>query len=131
MKKYLLLAFFALSQLAWAQRFPVDSMEVAVLKSAQFPQITLTTQGFSWLRILSLGLLDGNEKTFNMTAAVRIKDASNRFVTHGMLNNYRGSPIAIRRDGGGSITEIWVLTPQEKAAFEQRAAQLKAMGVRQ
>lgn len=43
MKKYLLALLLALSSTAWAHRFPIDSMEVAVLKSASFPQVTLIT----------------------------------------------------------------------------------------
>ena len=66
MKKYLLALLLALSSTAWAYRFPIDSMEVAVLKSASFPQVTLTTDGFSWLRI---------------------KDENNRFINHGQLQN--------------------------------------------
>lgn len=124
MKKYWLILLLALSSMAWAYRFPMDNIEVAVLKSAAFPQVTLTSEGFSWLRVLTLGWLDG-AKTFNMVQGVRIKDENNRFVTHGMLPNYAGKVVALRRDGAGNILEIWVLTPQESEAFKQRAAMLQ------
>ena len=90
MKKYLLALLLALSSTAWAHRFPIDSMEVAVLKSASFPQVTLTTDGFSWLRTLTLGWLDDGAKTVDMVQGVRIKDENNRFITHGQLQNYTG-----------------------------------------
>ena len=80
MKKYLLALLLALSSTAWAYRFPIDSMEVAVLKSASFPQVTLTTDGFSWLRTLTLGWLDDGAKTVDMVQGVRIKDENNRFI---------------------------------------------------
>lgn len=121
MKKYLLALLLALSSTAWAHRFPIDSMEVAVLKSASFPKVTLTTEGFSWLRVLTLGWLDGGAKTVDMVQGVRIKDDQNRFITHGQLSNYAGRIVALRRNGAGNIVEIWVLTPEENAAFKQRA----------
>lgn len=124
MKKYLLMLLLGLSSAAWAQRFPVDNMEVAVLKSAQFPQAELTSQGFSWLRFLSLGWLDGAQ-TFNMVQGVRIKDENNRFITHGMLPQHAGKVVALRRNGAGEIMEIWVLTPTEHQAFQERAARLQ------
>ena len=125
MKKYLLALLLALSSTAWAYRFPIDSMEVAVLKSASFPQVTLTTAGFSWLRTLTLGWLDDGAKTVDMVQGVRIKDENNRFITHGQLQNYTGRIVALRRDGAGNILEMWILTPQENEAFKERAALLQ------
>lgn len=124
MKKYLLMLLLGFSSAAWAQRFPVDSMEVAVLKSAQFPQAELTNQGLSWLRILTLGWLDG-AKTFNMVQGVRIKDENNRFITHGLLPQHAGKVVALRRNGAGEIVEIWILTPVEHQAFQERAERPK------
>ncbi len=125
MKKYWLILLLAFSSTVWAYRFPIDSMEVAVLKSASFPQVTLTSEGFSWLRVLTLGWLDNGSKTFNMVQGVRIKDENNRFITHGQLANHSGKIVALRRDGAGNITEMWILTPQENAAFKERAALLQ------
>lgn len=127
MKKYLVMLLLGLGTAAWAQqaqRFPVDSMDVAVLKSAQFPQAELTGTGFSWLRILTLGWLDGAE-TFNMVQGVRIKDENNRFITHGALPQHSGKVVALRRNGAGDIMEIWILTPAEREAFERRAELLQ------
>ena len=125
MKKYLRALLLALSSTAWAYRFPIDSMEVAVLKSASFPQVTLTTDGFSWLRTLTLGWLDDGAKTVDMVQGVRIKDENNRFITHGQLQNYTGRIVALRRNGVGNIVEMWILTPQENEAFKERAALLQ------
>ncbi|MBH5329324.1 hypothetical protein H9Q10_06530 [Eikenella sp. S3360] len=125
MKKYFLVLLLAFSSTVWAYRFPVDSMEVAVLKSASFPQVTFTSEGFSWLRVLTLGWLGDGAKTFDMVQGVRIKDENNRFITHGQLPNYAGKVVALRRNGAGNVVEMWILTPQENEAFKQRAALLQ------
>ena len=106
MKKYLLALLLALSSTAWAYRFPIDSMEVAV-------------------RTLTLGWLDDGAKTVDMVQGVRIKDENNRFITHGQLQNYTGRIVALRRNGAGNIVEMWILTPQENEAFKERAALLQ------
>lgn len=127
MKKYLLLLLIALcGQTASAQRFPVNDMEIAVLRGVQFPQVQLSNEGFSWLRLLTLGWLDGTQ-TFDMTAGVRIRDENNRFIVHGRLPEHNGKIIAIRRTPYGQISEIWVLTPAEHEAFRRYADQREAL----
>lgn len=127
MKKYLLaLILFAISHSAWAQRFPVENMEVAVLRQAQFPQVQLSNEGFSWLRFLTLGWLD-NSQTFNMTMNVRIRDENNRFILHGRLAEHTGKIVAIRRTQAGQISEIWLLTPAEHQAFRELAERKAAI----
>ena len=94
MKKYLLALLLALSSTAWAYRFPIDSMEVAVLKSASFPQVTLTTDGFSWLRTLTLGWLDDGAKTVDMVQGVRVTFAV-------VEARQRSDPLSVAHVDGG------------------------------
>lgn len=127
MKKLLFTLFIlAIGQSAWAQRFPVENMEVAVLRQAQFPQVQLSSDGFSWLRFLTLGWLDGSQ-TFNMTMNVRIRDENNRFITHNRLPQHTGKVVALRRTNAGQVSEIWILTPAEHEAFRQLAERKAAL----
>lgn len=113
------------SPLTWAQRTVPAEMEVAVLKQVAYPQIVLGDGGFPWLKVLTLGLLDNRDSAFNTTHDLRIKDERNRFIVRGRLAVHTGKTVAVRRDGAGNITEIWVLTDAEQRMFEQRAAALK------
>lgn len=121
MKKLFTLLVLLCSSLTWAQRAVPADMDVAVLKKVDYPKIVLSDGGLSWLKVLTLGWLDGNAAAFNAAADLRIKDERNRFIVRGRLAGHTGKTVAVRRDGGGNIREIWVLTDAEKAAFEQHA----------
>ncbi len=122
MKKLFTLLILLFSSLTWAQRAVPADMDVAVLKQVAYPQIVLSDGGLSWLKILTLGWLDGNAAAFNTTPDLRIKDERNRFIVRGKLTGHTGKAVAVRRNEAGSVSEIWVLTDAEKQAFEQRAA---------
>ncbi|MDO5686925.1 MAG: hypothetical protein Q4G42_06045 [Neisseria sp.] len=107
---------------AWAGRVLPQDMDMAVIKSAQYPEIVLTPEGFSWLKFLTLGWLD-KAQSFQMTAAVKVRNQKNLFVTHGNLPRFAGEAVAVRRNNSNQITEIWVLTEPEKEIFRQRALQ--------
>ncbi|QEY25705.1 hypothetical protein [Neisseria zalophi] len=123
MKKILTTLFILLfSSVAWAQRAVPADMDIAILKQVNYPQVVLSNGGIPWLKILTLGWLDNNVSAFNTTHDLRIKDERNRFIVRGKLPYHTGKTVALRRDAAGNITEIWLLTPAEKQAFEQRAA---------
>lgn len=122
MKKIFTLLILLSSSLTWAQRAVPADMDVAVLKQVAYPQIVLSDGGLSWLKVLTLGWLDGNAATFNTASDLRIKDERNRFIVRGRLTGQTGKAVAVRRDAAGNVSEIWLLTDAEKKAFEQRAA---------
>ncbi|MGL5466941.1 MAG: hypothetical protein ACRDCT_01935, partial [Shewanella sp.] len=57
-----LLVFLVLfcSSITWAQRTVPNDMDVAILKKVNLPYVELSNGGFSWLKLLTLGWLDGN-----------------------------------------------------------------------
>ncbi|MDO1509997.1 MULTISPECIES: hypothetical protein [unclassified Neisseria] len=122
MRKLFTLLILLCSSLTWAQRTVPDDMDVAVLKQVAYPQVVLSNDGISWLKILTLGWLDNNVSAFNTTHDLRIRDERNRFVVRGKLASKTGKTVAVKRDAEGNINEIWVLTEGEEEAVKQRAA---------
>lgn len=122
MYRWLSVLVLLLSGLVWAQRTVPNDMDVAVLKQVSYPQIVLSNNDLSWLKILTLGWLD-HAQAFNVGSDVRIRDENNRFIVRGKLNAKVGKTVAVRRDSDGNIKEIWVLTEPEQRLFEQRATQ--------
>ncbi|UOO82151.1 hypothetical protein LVJ83_01335 [Uruburuella testudinis] len=106
------------TSMVWAQRAIPQDMDVAVLKRVSYPQIVLSNDGLSWLKILTLGWLD-RSAVFEVAPAVRIRDEHNRFIVRGKLVAKTGKTVAVRRDGGNRILEIWVLSEPERQVFEQ------------
>lgn len=121
MRKILAVCILLCSSLSWAQRTIPDDMDVAILKEVNYPQIVLSNGGISWLKILTLGWLD-NTSAFNISPGLKIKDERNRFIVRGKLTAKIGKTIAIRRDGGNNIQEIWILSEPEKQVFVQRGS---------
>lgn len=119
---------FCFAAPSWAARVLPDDMDMAVLKAADYPRVVLTSEGISWLQILTLGWLDKSQ-VFEMNTNVRIRNQKNLFVTHNKLPQFAGQAVAVRRDKAGRISEIWVLTPQEKEIYRRRA-QEKAQRLR-
>lgn len=122
MKKILAIGILLCSSLTWAQRTIPEDMDVAILKKVDYPQVVLSTGGFSWLKMLTLGWLD-NTSAFNISPALKIRDEKNRFIVRGKLSAKAGRAVAVKRDGGNNIIEIWVLTEPERQIFEQRGRQ--------
>ena len=121
MSRWLSVLVLLVSTMAWAQRTVPDDMDVAVLKQVSYPQIVLGNNDLLWLKILTLGWLDRSQ-AFNARSDVRIRDENNRFIVRGRLNAKVGKTVAVRRDAGNNISEIWILTEPERQIFEQRAA---------
>lgn len=108
------------SSLTWAQRDVPTDMSVAVLKQVELPYVKLSSGGFSWTKLLTLGLVDGNADRFQLSRFVRIRDENDRFIVLGRLNAQVGKPLAVKQDGAGVIREIWVLTEGEVQNFAER-----------
>ncbi len=108
------------SSLTWAQRDVPTDMSVAVLKEVELPYVKLSSGGFSWTKLLTLGLVDGNAHRFQLSRFVRIRDENDRFIVLGRLNAQVGKPLAVKQDGAGVIREIWVLTEGEVQNFAER-----------
>lgn len=108
------------SSLTWAQRDVPTDMSVAVLKQVELPYVKLSSGGFSWTKLLTLGLVDGNAGRFQLSRFVRIRDENDRFIVLGRLNAQVGKPLAVKQDGAGVIREIWVLTEGEVQSFAER-----------
>lgn len=116
----LTLCILLCSSLTWAQRNVPSDMNVAVLKRVEFPYLTLSRSGFSWINLLTFGLLDGNRATVQVSRFVKIRDENDRFMVLGRLTTIRaGKIIAIRQNGAGLVEEIWILTEQEAQAAER------------
>ena len=111
----------ALALPAWARELPRD-MEVAYMKSAQYPNVELSSGGFSWVKLLTLGLADSSQP-YQMTVGVRIRNQNHTFITHGALPQYSGNFIAFKRNNLNQIQEIWLLNDYEVDAFRQKAAE--------
>lgn len=110
---------------AWARDLPKE-MDVAVLQSIELPYVELGSGGFSWLKLLTLGIADGNSAKFQVARGVRLKDENDRFMVMGRLTAQTGKPVAVRRDAAGVVREIWILTEPEAEAFKNKEAQREA-----
>lgn len=120
LRKILTLFILLCASSAWAQRDVPSDMSVAVLKQVALPHIKLSSGGFSWTKFLTLGLVDGNSADFQVSRFVRIRDEKDRFIVLGRLNAQVGKPVAVKRDGAGTVREIWVLTADEVQAYAER-----------
>ena len=126
MKKVLLLtALLGVMQVAMAARALPTDMDIAVLKNYQQRQVELSPDGFSWLKFFTLGWLD-KSRIFEMSAAVKVKDESNRFITYNKLSKKLGKVVAVKRDPYNNIDEIWILTDREREQFRQLAKEREA-----
>ena len=126
MKKVLLLTvLLGVMQVAMAARALPTNTDIAVLKHYQQRQVELSPDGFSWLKFFTLGWLD-KSRIFDMSAAVKVKDESNRFITYNKLSRHLGKVVAVKRDPYNNINEIWVLTDREREQFRQIAKQREA-----
>ena len=106
---------------AAARELPQD-MEVAYMKAAEFPTVQLSSGGFSWVKLLTLGLAD-NAQNFQMSHSAKMRNKKNTFVTRGKLSMYGGNFVAFKRNNKGQIQELWVLADHEVDEFRQRAAE--------
>ena len=126
MKKVLFLtALLGVMQVAMAARALPTNMDIAVLKNYQQRQVELSPDGFSWLKFFTLGWLD-KSRIFEMSAAVKVKDENNRFITYNKLSKNLGKVVAVKRDPYNNIDEIWILTDREREQFRQLAKEREA-----
>ena len=105
---------------AAARELPRD-MEVAYMKSAQYPNVELSSGGFSWVKLLTLGLADGSQ-TYTMAGSVKVRNQRNAFVTRGKISMFRDVFVAFKRNNNNQIQEIWILNDTEVEKFREQAA---------
>ena len=121
LRGFIAVSILLLSSLTWARTLP-DDMDVAVLKRIDLPYVELSSGGFSWMKVLTLGWIDGNAATFQLARGVRLRDENDRFLVLGRLTVQSGKPVAVKRDAAGVIRELWLLNDDEVAAFKEKAA---------
>ncbi|ASK26828.1 hypothetical protein [Neisseria chenwenguii] len=117
-----LVLLVSLPALAAQRDLPAD-INVAVLKKVELPYLELGNGGVSWIKILTLGLVDGKAQKFQISRFARIKDENDRYTSAAKLQTKTGRPIAVKRDAAGVIREVWVLHDEESAVFAAQAAQ--------
>lgn len=122
LRGFIAVSILLLSSLTWARTLP-DDMDVAVLKRIDLPYVELSSGGFSWMKVLTLGWIDGNAATFQLARGVRLRDENDRFLVLGRLTVQSGKPVAVKRDAAG---ELWLLNDDEVAAFKEKAAAAQA-----
>ncbi|QEY24151.1 hypothetical protein [Neisseria animalis] len=105
---------------AWAQRQIPADMDTAVLKNVDLPYITVDYGGFSWQKLLSLGISSGQTARLPVSRFVRIKNERNRFIVIGRLGIQTGKTVALKQDGSGVVQEIWILNAAEQNQAAQR-----------
>ncbi|UOP00605.1 hypothetical protein [Kingella potus] len=122
MKKIFLFVctLFLASHMAFAGRVLPPDMRLAVLKKADYPDIVLSGDGWTWTQILTLGLVNNNQTEAEALGSIRIKDTYNRFITKNRLVKHIGQPVGVFFDRQGQIKEIWVLTPKEREEMKRR-----------
>ena len=125
LRGFIAVSILFLSSLTWARTLP-DDMGVAVLKRIDLPYVELSSGGFSWMKVLTLGWIDGNAATFQLARGVRLRDENDRFLVLGRLTVQSGKPVAVKRDAAGVIRELWLLNDDEVAAFKEKAAAAQA-----
>ena len=109
----------ALALPAAARELPRD-MEVAYMKSAQYPNVKLSSGGLSWLKLLTLGLADSSQN-YTVASSVKIRNQRHAFVTRGKMSMFHDVFIAFKRDNNNQIQEIWILNDNEVDKFKERA----------
>ena len=57
-----------------AQRKLPNDMDAAVLKQVELPYLKVSRGGFSWTRLLTLGIADGNSAKLQITRFTKIHD---------------------------------------------------------
>ena len=62
-----------------AQRKLPSDMDAAVLKQVELPYLKVSRGGFSWTRLLTLGIADGNYAKLQITRFTKIHDENDRF----------------------------------------------------
>ena len=110
------------SSLVHAQRSLTDDMDVAVLKTVDLPYLKVSKGGFSWTRLLTLGIVDGNAAKLQITRFTKIHDENDRFIPMGRLLNQTGKAVAFKyNEESRLVREIWILTDAEADRFAAHA----------
>ena len=117
------------SSLVHAQRSLPDDMDVAVLKTVDLPYLKVSKGGFSWTRLLTLGIVDGNAAKLQITRFTKIHDENDRFIPMGRLLNQTGKAVAFKyNEESRLVREIWILTDAEADRFIEHAKKQKKGG---
>lgn len=117
LRGFILSLILTVSSFAYAQRNLPDDMDVAVLKKVELPYLKVNQGGFSWVRLLTLGIAKGNNTTLQITRFTRIHDENDRFIPMGRLPAQAGKSIAFKHNDAGLVREIWILTEAESEKF--------------
>ena len=97
-------------------------MDVAVLKTVDLPYLKVSKGGFSWTRLLTLGIVDGNAAKLQITHFTKIHDENDRFIPMGRLLNQTGKAVAFKyNEESRLVREIWILTDAEADRFAAHA----------
>ncbi|MBQ5429197.1 MAG: hypothetical protein IIU35_02220 [Neisseriaceae bacterium] len=96
-------------------------MEVAYMKSAQYPNVELSSGGLSWVKLLTLGLAD-NSQTYTLAGSVVVRNQRNATVTRGKISMFHDVFVAFKRNSNNQIQEIWILKKEEVDKFREEAA---------
>ena len=108
---------------AAAARVLPDDADMAELKRVELPYVELRQGGFSWVRLLTLGLADSGSAQFRIARFTRVSDENGRFIPWGRLGVYRGRAVAFRTSGNPSdrlIRDIWILSELEAAQMQAK-----------
>ena len=108
------------SSFVHAQRSLPDDMDVAVLKTVDLPYLKVSKGGFSWTRLLTLGIVDGNAAKLQITRFTKIHDENDRFIPMGRLLNQTKY-----NEESRLVREIWILTDAEADRFIEHAKKQK------
>ena len=114
------------SSLVHAQRSLPDDMDVAVFKDCRFALSESQQRRFSWTRLLTLGIVDGNAAKLQITRFTKIHDENDRFIPMGRLLNQTGKAVAFKyNEESRLVREIWILTDAEANRFIEHAKKQK------
>ena len=118
-KRLFLMALLLVSQATWAARMLPNQIQLATLQQVNYPQVVLKGDSITWTEILTLGLVTPMVEN-GATTGIRIRDTSNRFITKNKLPQYVGYSVGVFFNHDKQISEIWILTPQERATLKAR-----------
>ena len=86
-----------------AQRKLPSDMDAAVLKQVELPYLKVSRGGFSWTRLLTLGIADGNSAKLQITRFTKIHDENDRFIPMGRLAGKTGKTIAFKHNDTNAL----------------------------
>ena len=91
------------------------------------PYLKVSKGGFSWTRLLTLGIVDGNAAKLQITPLHQKSTMkTTRFIPMGRLLNQTGKAVAFKyNEESRLVREIWILTDAEADRFIEHAKKQK------